>query len=198
MNASIHVGLSGATLAPVMATQMSALGKAGQSGIDVPQCRLSHLAIDMNRGRERRVHQHDARYDAGIQVVVDVRGVEPGRGDRGKKVAKDAGTALCKFVENERGAGEFSKDGKKAGAGRRFQNDVGGVDRGSDAGDVCQSNRRGELLEGLLSSDRRVCVGRRLAILSSIGSMAAGDAALARMAAPYRRRNRTVAASQAS
>lgn len=45
---------------------------------------------------------------------------------------------------------------------------------------------------------RRVCVGRRLAILSSIGSVAAGDAALARMAAPYRLKNRTVAASQAS
>ena len=49
-----------------------------------------------------------------------------------------------------------------------------------------------------LSSDRRVWVGRRLAILISIDSMAAGDAAFARMAAPCRRRNRTVAASQAS
>jgi xanthine/uracil permease len=34
-------------------------------------------------------------------VVVDVRGIKPGRGDGGKKVAKDAGTALGKFVENE-------------------------------------------------------------------------------------------------
>jgi antirestriction protein ArdC len=49
-----------------------------------------------------------------------------------------------------------------------------------------------------LSSDRRVCVRRRLVILVSIGSMAVGDVALARMAVPYRRRNRTVAASQAS
>ena len=49
-----------------------------------------------------------------------------------------------------------------------------------------------------LSSDRRVWVGRRLAIRISIDSMSAGDAALARMAAPCRRRNRTVAASQAS
>ena len=102
----------------------------------------------MNRCRERWVHQHDTGHDAGIQVVVDVRGVKPGRGDGGKKVAKNAGTALGKLVENERGAGEFSEDGKKAGAGRRLQNDVGGGDRGSDAGDVCQSDRRGELLEG--------------------------------------------------
>ena len=49
-----------------------------------------------------------------------------------------------------------------------------------------------------LSSDRRVWVGRRLAILISIHSMAAGDVALTRMAAPCRRRNRVVAASQAS
>ena len=102
----------------------------------------------MNRCRERWVHQHDTRHDAGIEVVVDVRGVKPGRGDGGKKLREDAGTALGKFVENERGAGEFSEDGKKAGAGRRLQNDVGGGDRGSDAGDVCQSNRRGELLKG--------------------------------------------------
>src|SRR5882672_4752966 len=80
----------------------------------------------MNRCRERWVHQHDTGHDAGIQVVVDVRGVKPGCGDGGKKLREDAGTALGKFVENERGAGEFSKDGKKAGAGRRFQNDVGG------------------------------------------------------------------------
>ncbi len=49
-----------------------------------------------------------------------------------------------------------------------------------------------------LSSDRRVWVGRRLAIFVNIGNMADGDVALARMAAPCRRRNRTVAASQAS
>ena len=64
----------------------SAFGKTRQGRSDVPQCCLSHLAIDMNRGRERWVHQHDARHDAGIEVVVDVRGVEPGRGDGGKKL----------------------------------------------------------------------------------------------------------------
>jgi len=76
-----------------------------------------------------------------------VRGIEPGRGNRGKKVAKDAGTALGKFVENERAAGEFSEDSKKTGTGRRFQNDVGGGDRGSDAGDKCEPDRCRELLK---------------------------------------------------
>jgi len=49
-----------------------------------------------------------------------------------------------------------------------------------------------------LSSDRRVWVGRRVVIFVSIGSMALAEVALARMAAPYRRTNRTVATSQAS
>src|SRR5260221_8269199 len=103
----------------------------------------------MTRCRERWVHPHDAGHDAGIQVVVDVRGVKPGRGDGGKKLREDAGTALGKFVENERGAVEFSEDGKKAGAGRRLQNDVGGGYRGSDAGDVSPANPRGERLAGI-------------------------------------------------
>src|SRR6266481_1787900 len=66
----------------------------------------------MNRGRKWWIHQHHGRHDAGIEVVVDVRGVKPSRGDGGKKLREDAGTALGKFVENERGSGEFSEDGK--------------------------------------------------------------------------------------
>src|SRR5579872_2898814 len=49
-----------------------------------------------------------------------------------------------------------------------------------------------------LSSERRVWVGRRPAIFASIGSAAAGEPDLRRSAFPYFRRNRTVAASQAS
>ena len=49
-----------------------------------------------------------------------------------------------------------------------------------------------------LSWDRRVCVGRRAATLPSICSAPAGDAPWVRMAGPNLRRNRTVAASQAS
>ena len=49
-----------------------------------------------------------------------------------------------------------------------------------------------------LSSERRVWVGRRLAILAISGSAAAGDPALRKSALPYLRRNSTVAASQAS
>ena len=49
-----------------------------------------------------------------------------------------------------------------------------------------------------LSSERRVCVGRRPAIFASIGSVAARDPALRRSALAYLRKNSTVAASQTS
>ncbi len=49
-----------------------------------------------------------------------------------------------------------------------------------------------------LSSERRVWVGSRLAILASIGAMAAFDPARERMTGPNLRKNSTVAASQAS
>ena len=104
----------------------------------------------MNRCRERWVHQHDTGHDAGIQMVVDVHGIEPGRGNGGKKLREDAGTALGKFVENERGAGEFSKDGKKAGAGRRFQNDVAEVTEGQECGIVLENYpdvKAGDIIE---------------------------------------------------
>ena len=145
---AVQAGLSGATFAPVMVTSRPPSGRRARAD---PTCRNAasrHLAIDMNRGRERWVHQHDTRHDAGIEVVVDVRGVKPGRGDGGKELREEAGTALGKFVENERGAGEFSKDGKKAGAGRRFEDDVGRRDRGRHAGDKRQPDGSRELLEG--------------------------------------------------
>ena len=101
----------------------------------------------MDRSREWRVHQHDARHDAGIEVVVDVGGVKLRRGDGRKELSENAGAAVGELVENKGGAGEFGEDGKKAGASRRLQHDVGRRDRGSDAGDKCQPDRCRELLE---------------------------------------------------
>ena len=58
--------------------QPSAFGKTCQRGGDVAKCRIRHAAIDIRHRREGRVHQHDARHDAGIEMIVDVRGVEAG------------------------------------------------------------------------------------------------------------------------
>ena len=75
---------------------------------------VGHAAIDMGARRERRVHQHDARRDAGVEMIVDLRGVEAGDGDAGEEMAEQAGAGLGKFVENERRAGELGEDGEQA------------------------------------------------------------------------------------
>jgi hypothetical protein len=71
----------------------------------------------MDRCRERRVHQDDARNDARVEVVVDVRGVKPRCGDGRKDLPENAGAALGDLIENQRGAGQFCKNGEMAGAG---------------------------------------------------------------------------------
>ena len=64
--------------------------------------RVGHAAIDVGERRERRVHNHDARSDAGVEMIVDLRGVETCDGDAWKEMAQKSGPRLCKFVENER------------------------------------------------------------------------------------------------
>lgn len=83
-------GIVGRDVCACDGNQPSAFGKSSQGGSDVTQCRLSHLSIDMDRSRERRVHQHDIRHDAGIEVVVNVSGVKLGRGGAGKQLRENA------------------------------------------------------------------------------------------------------------
>ena len=74
-------------------------------------------------------------------MVVDVRGVKLRRADGGKELRENAGAALGELVEDERGAGQFGEDGKKAGASRRLQDDVCRRDCGGNAGDERQPDR---------------------------------------------------------
>src|SRR6266436_10276205 len=101
----------------------------------------------MDRGREGRIHQHDARRDAGIEVVVDVSGVKPRRADGGKEQAKNAGSTLGELVEDKGSAGQVGEDGKEACARRWFHDNVRGRERSSDTGDKCQPYRCRELPE---------------------------------------------------
>ncbi len=39
---------------------------------------VCNSALDIRHDRERRIHQHDARYDRGIEVIVDLGRVEAG------------------------------------------------------------------------------------------------------------------------
>lgn len=109
--------------------------------------------------------------------------VQTCRVDGGKQLPKNVGAALGVLVEDERGTSQLGESGKTAGPGRWFEHDVGGRDRGRATCNVSKPNRCGELLKRF-GSDRRVWAGRRLVILASFGSMAAGEAALTRMAAP--------------
>ena len=75
----------------------------------------------MRRSREGRVHQHGRRPERGIEIIVDLLGVEA-RDRRVRKQRRQHGLArFGKLVEDERGALGFGMDGKKAGSGRRFE-----------------------------------------------------------------------------
>mgnify|MGYP002134568258 CR=1 FL=1 len=88
------------------------------------------------------------------------------------------------------------------GAGARIMLIGDGDVAGVIAAAVSAATPRGSGVENCwkacVSSERRVCVGNRLAILASIGRLAAGDPDLRKTAFPYLRRNSTVATSQAS
>jgi len=49
-----------------------------------------------------RVHQHDAWLDAGVEMIINVSGVETGDGDAGKEEREKLRAGLGKFVKNER------------------------------------------------------------------------------------------------
>jgi len=81
--------------------QAAAFGQSRQRRCDVAQSRVGHAPIDMGDRRERRVHQHDARDDAGIEMIVDLRGVEACRGGGGKEPVENAGSGVGKLVKSE-------------------------------------------------------------------------------------------------
>ena len=78
----------------------------------MPKGGVGHAAIDMGHRREWRVHQHDARRDSGVEMIVDMRGVEAGDSDAGEQMVQQPGTRLGQFVENEGTAGELGEDGE--------------------------------------------------------------------------------------
>ncbi len=94
----------------------------------MPGCRLGRPAIDMGYRRERRVHQDDARAQARVQMIVDLRRVEGSDGMHRKKVTQKAGAGLGEFVQREAASRDFREDRQKAGPGRRLEDEVKGRD----------------------------------------------------------------------
>src|SRR6266576_2414263 len=68
--------------------QPPAFGEPRQGRHDVPQGSVGHAAIDVGDDREWRVHQDNAWLDAGVEMIVDVRGVVARHRDTGKEKRK--------------------------------------------------------------------------------------------------------------
>ncbi len=124
-------------------------GETGERRANMAQGGVGHAAIDIRERRERRVHEHHARNDAGVEVIVDVRGVKAGDGDAGEQMAQQPSARLGQFIQHERPAREFGENGEQPGASRRFQHEIGGCDRRGGAGRQAESDRRRELLKRL-------------------------------------------------
>ena len=131
-------------------------------------------------------------------MIVDVRRIEAGDGNVREQLVEETGAGVGKFVEDKRCAGHLGEDGEQAGAGRRLQHEIAGRERGREAGDKAERDRRRELLKRLALFGAARVRGQQAASLPSMASCAAGVTARARMAGPNLRRNSTCAASQAS
>ena len=129
--------------------QTAAIGKARQGRRDMAQRGVRHATVDVGQRRERRVHQHDARQEMRVEVIVNLRRVESGGANVREQPVEQAGAGLGQFVEDKRSAREFGQNGEQAGPGRRFQHAVGWRDRSCRAGGKPQRDRRRELLERL-------------------------------------------------
>ena len=86
---------------------------------------------------------------AGIEVIVDLGGVEARDGNGRKEGGEQRRPGLGQFVQHERAAGDLGQDGEEAGSGRRLQHAVRRPDGGGGQGREAERGRRGELLEGL-------------------------------------------------
>jgi hypothetical protein len=93
----------------------STFGETDERRGDVAKGGVGHAAIDVRERGERRVHEHDAWNDAGVEMIVDLRGIVAGDGDAGEQMAQQPGARLGHFIENERPAREFGEDGEQPG-----------------------------------------------------------------------------------
>jgi hypothetical protein len=134
----------------------------------------------------------------GVEVVVNLRRIETAEGE-GRKVGRDnVSPGVGQLIEDQDAARYFGEDRQEAGGRRRFQHHITGPNCGG------RQRREPERIgvencrSALLSSERLVCLGRRPEIFESAASRAADVSAWRKIARPYFRRKRTVAASQAT
>ena len=129
--------------------EASAFGETGERRRDMTQGGVGDPAVDMRGDRKGRVHQHDARAHRAVEMIVDMGRVVLRDGNVRKEPTEQGGAGVGQFVQDEAAAGEFGEDGEKARAGRRFQHEIGGRERGGRGGGEAERDRRGELLQRL-------------------------------------------------
>jgi hypothetical protein len=127
--------------------ERSAVGETRQPRAEMPDRGFGKATLDIRRGREGRVHQHHARADRRIEMVVDLLGVVPA--DRG--VAKEAAEQPCArlgdLLQGKPRPGEFGEDRQEARSGGGFQHEVGRCRGSRLGGDEAERDRGRELLE---------------------------------------------------
>jgi hypothetical protein len=140
--------------------EASAVGEARQRRRDVPEGGVGDAALDMNRRRERRVHQHHRRTHAAVEVIVNMRGVKAAdRRCREQRVEQSA-AGFGEFVQRQLCACEFGEHRQQAGPCRGFQHQIGSRDRRGGRGGEAECDRCRELLKRL-GFLRAPCLRRR-------------------------------------
>jgi hypothetical protein len=56
---------------------------------------IGHTPVDIRHRRKGRVHQHDARRDRGVEMIVDLRCIEARDSDTRKEVCETFHRAKC-------------------------------------------------------------------------------------------------------
>ena len=126
--------------------ETAAINQMGQGRRKMAIRGIRHATLDMRGHGERRVHQHDAGAHRVIQMIVDVGRVVPRDHNIGKQQCEQIGARARQLVQSEARACKFGKDRQQAGARRRFQNQIGCVDRSRGSSRKSERNRRRELL----------------------------------------------------
>ena len=197
-NASVQAGLSGAKFAPVMATRRPPSARRARAERTwrrmVSAMRRSTWAIAENGGFISTTlgRTPAPRWSSICAASNRVTGMLGKR--RASRPARVSASSLSMSAPPASSARMASRPVPAEGSSTRSAGVIAAAVLAATPSVIGVEN----CWSAWLSAERRVCVGRSPPILVSIGSMAVGDAPLARIAGPNLRRNRTVAASQES
>ena len=143
------VGIVGCKIGAGNGHETAARSEARQRRRDMTKRSVCHAGYDISHCGERRIHQDDSRCHRRIEMIVNLGCIEARDGNGRKQRSKECGAGLGEFVEHDCAIGKLRKDREQAGAGRRFENAIGGGNGGGSHRDKAQRDRRRELLERL-------------------------------------------------